>query len=81
MTVPTYEGIVENGRIRLLEDVVLPEKAKVYVVVPEVVVELPPLPPVVHVRSPRLANPSHAARFQKTVHNDSEDARPWGVMR
>src|SRR3712207_6865668 len=31
MALLTVEGVVENGRIRLREDVALPEKAKVYV--------------------------------------------------
>ncbi|HEX8070554.1 MAG TPA: hypothetical protein VF546_11420 [Pyrinomonadaceae bacterium] len=31
-----YEGTVENGQVRLAEDIRLPEKAKVYVVVPDV---------------------------------------------
>lgn len=73
MKVPTYEGIVENGRIRLLEDVVLPERAKVYVIVPEVVVELPALPSVVHVRSPRLAHPEQAKDYVKEVRDASDE--------
>jgi predicted DNA-binding antitoxin AbrB/MazE fold protein len=32
--VATFEGIVENGRIRLPAEVDLPEKTKVYVVIP-----------------------------------------------
>jgi hypothetical protein len=35
MTITTYEGIVEKGRIRLKSGVRLPEKFKVYVIVPE----------------------------------------------
>ncbi len=33
MSVTTFQGIVENGQVRLPADVNLPEKAKVYVVV------------------------------------------------
>lgn len=72
-TIPSYKGVVENGRIKLPPDVVLPEGAKVYVVVPEVVVDLPPPPPVVHIRSPRLADPSEAARFEMTVAQEDRD--------
>jgi hypothetical protein len=32
----TYEGHVENGQIKLDEDVKLPERAKVFVVLPEI---------------------------------------------
>ncbi len=68
MTVPTYEGVVENGRIKLPPGVALPENAIVYVVVPEVVVDLPALPKIIHMRSPRLAHPEQAADFIKEVH-------------
>ena len=33
MTIATYEGVVEKGKIRLKSRVKLPENAKVYVVV------------------------------------------------
>lgn len=36
MSVTTYQGTVENGRVRLAGDVRLPENAKVYVIVPDV---------------------------------------------
>jgi hypothetical protein len=35
MPVKTFQGTVENGRVRLAGDVQLPENAKVYVVVPD----------------------------------------------
>ena len=35
MPVTTFQGTVENGQVRLADDVHLPEKAKVYVVVPD----------------------------------------------
>jgi broad specificity polyphosphatase/5'/3'-nucleotidase SurE len=35
MSVTTYQGVVENGRVRLAGDIRLPENAKVYVVVPD----------------------------------------------
>ena len=35
MTLSTFEGIVENGQIRLRDNVTLPENTKVYVIIPE----------------------------------------------
>jgi hypothetical protein len=35
MPVTTFSGTVEDGQVRLAENVRLPEKAKVYVVVPD----------------------------------------------
>ena len=40
MSVVTYEGIVENGQIRLTTEARLPEHAKAYVIVPDAT-ELP----------------------------------------
>lgn len=65
MKVATFQSIVENGQIRLSEDVHLPEKAKVYVVVPELEV-----PSTIHLRSPGLANPQQAEEFKKVVINE-----------
>ena len=58
----TFQGVVENGRIRLAPDVHLPEKAMVYVVVPEFTV-----PEVGTIGSPRLAYPEQAVDFEKVV--------------
>jgi hypothetical protein len=62
MGVLTVEGVVENGQIRLREGVTLPEKTKVYVVVPEA-----DAPPRACVYSPGLARPEQAAEFTKEV--------------
>lgn len=35
MQVPTFQGVVENGQIQFETDVALPEKTRVYIVVPE----------------------------------------------
>ena len=69
MAVLTYEGTVENGQIRLRDDVTLPEHATVYVVIPahEGGVRA-------HVRSPRLARPEQAAFFAKEVVEVPADA-------
>ena len=62
MSVTTFEGVVENGQIHLAADVCLPEKAKVYVVVPNGAV-----PPPAFMASPRLAHPNDAIAFKKEV--------------
>jgi|ERR1043165_16390 hypothetical protein len=62
MKVTTLSGIVENGQIRLIDNVRLPEKATVYVVIPGVEV-----PAVVSIHSPRLVHPEQAADFKKEV--------------
>lgn len=67
MALASFEGIVENGQIRLHGDVKLPEHARVYVVVPEFETTR-----ASHVYSPRLAHPDHAGDFTKEV------SVPWG---
>jgi hypothetical protein len=62
MGVATFEGIVEDGQIRLNPNVHLPERTKVYVVVPDFEGK-----PVVHIFSPRLANPEQTGDFKKEV--------------
>ncbi len=69
MTILTVEGIVENGRIRLPEDVELPEQTRVYVVIPTL-----DRPSQARVWSPRLVNPEHAAYFAKKVTEVPADA-------
>lgn len=61
MSVQTFEGLVENGRIRLLEDAVLPDKTRVYVVVPGAE------PRAARLWSPRLADPAQASDFRMQV--------------
>ena len=70
MGVVTLEGIVEQGQIKLTDNVRLPEQTKVYVVVPDAQA----MPPV-HVRTPRLADPKQAADFALEVVESSPDAR------
>lgn len=62
MKVATFEAIVENGQIRLPPSVRLPEKAKVYVVIPGI-----EAPSAAFIGSPRLARPEQASDFQKEV--------------
>jgi len=62
MKVTTYEGFVEGGQVKLTGDVHLPEKTKVYVVVPEVETRAVPL-----VASPRLKHPEDVKDFDKKI--------------
>lgn len=69
MKIATYEATAENGQIKLSEPVRLPERARVYVVVPGV-----EQAPRIHVASPRLARPEQAADFVKEVTLEPRDA-------
>ncbi|MCK6560833.1 hypothetical protein HUU39_10055 [candidate division KSB1 bacterium] len=62
MKVLAYEGIVDNGLIRLEENVQLPEKTRVYVIVPDWEAKR-----VAHVYSPRLVHPEQAKDFVKEM--------------
>jgi predicted DNA-binding antitoxin AbrB/MazE fold protein len=63
MSASTFEGVVEQGQIKLDSDVRLPEGTKVYVVVPGVEIEAER----VHLYSPRLAHPEQAADFELEI--------------
>jgi hypothetical protein len=69
MAILTLEGTVENGQIRLRDDVALPEHTKVYVVIPAL-----ESGPQAHIRSPRLAHPEQAAYFAKEMIEVPADA-------
>jgi hypothetical protein len=62
MSLAAFEGVVENGQIKLDEGVRLPEKARVFVLIPglEVVGRG-------RIVSPRLAHPEQAADFAMEV--------------
>jgi len=64
MSLATFEAVVENGQIKLPENVHVPERTRVYVVVPG-----PVDPGVAKVMSPRLADPKQAKDFDMTVMN------------
>lgn len=70
MNVATYEGVVENGMVRLPDSIHLPERAKVYVVVPNGGAESSPA----MIRSPRLVRPEQAEEFKKEVIREIDDA-------
>ena len=62
--------VVENGCVHLPADAMLPEKSKVYVVVPGM-----ELPRTVHIWSPRLVNPEQARDFVKEVLPEDSNAQ------
>jgi hypothetical protein len=62
MNVATFEGIVENGQIKLPENVRVPERTKVYVVIPGA-----GQPSATRLMSPRLAHAEQAQDFKVTV--------------
>jgi hypothetical protein len=61
MSVLTFQGVVENGQIRLLDGAALPDKTKVYVVVRDTASRVPRL------WSPRLVERGQAADFRMQV--------------
>lgn len=69
MQVTTFEGIIENGQIKLTTKVNLPEKTKVYVVVPGLETER-----VVHIYSPRLVHPEQIADFKIEIVEEHPNA-------
>ncbi|MCI0610489.1 MAG: hypothetical protein L0Z71_15685 [Anaerolineae bacterium] len=72
MTVTTYEGVVEKGKIRLKAGVKLPENAKVYVIVPDLKTDKKK---VIQILSPRLVRREDATRFKMTVTEEKPNAR------
>ncbi len=60
MSAATFEGVVEQGQIKLNSEVRLPDGTKVYIVVPEMEVEATSM----NLRSPRLSHPEQAADFE-----------------
>ena len=62
MPLTAVEGVVENGNIRLNENVLLPENARVFVIVTDA-----PLSKVPRIRSPHFVDPAQAAQFRKQV--------------
>jgi len=69
MKVTSFEATVENGVIKLPEHVQLPEKTRVYVVIPGDDAQ-----PAYYVGRPRLVYPEQAADFVKEVTEEPKDA-------
>jgi hypothetical protein len=68
--VKTYQGVVDNGIIRLDPEIRLPENLQVFVVVPETGDERP-----LQIRSPRLVHRNQLPDFAKEVREAEGDAR------
>lgn len=62
MQVTAYEGIIENGQIRLKTNVNLPEKTIVYVIIPGHETRR-----IAHVYSPRHMHPEQSPDFKKEI--------------
>ncbi len=71
MLVTAIEGVVENGKIRLREELSLAENTRVYVIVADL--HATPTPP--QIRTPRLADTKQAADFRKQVMEIPLDAQ------
>ncbi|HEY0072133.1 MAG TPA: hypothetical protein VGE04_19395 [Chloroflexia bacterium] len=69
MSIITFEGVIDNGQVRLKDNVRLPDNTRVYVLVPDIQVE-----EVAHIYSPRLAHPEQAADFKLEVTEEASDA-------
>jgi hypothetical protein len=65
----TYEGIIENGRVTLPPNTDIPDKTRVYVLVPGAETQ-----PTLHVATPRLVHPEQAKDFEMQVTEDTADA-------
>ena len=64
MSITTYEGVVEKGKIRLKSGVKLPENAKVYVIVPDLQMQNKK---TARVLTPRLTHRKQAGDFKMKV--------------
>ena len=62
MSVLTLEGVVENGQIRVHSNIPLPEHARVFIVIPDVLAKQG-----AHLYSPRLVLREQAADFKLDV--------------
>lgn len=69
MAMLTVEGVFENGRSRLSDNVALPEHTKVYVVIPDVEAK-----PLAYSGNPRLVRPEQAGDFAKQIIEAPADA-------
>ena len=72
MTILTYEGVVEKGKIRLKAGVKLPENARVYVIIPDLKLDEKK---VIRMLTPRLVNRQQAADFKMQVTKVKPNAR------
>ncbi|MCK6622061.1 MAG: hypothetical protein HUU32_09300 [Calditrichaceae bacterium] len=69
MKVAAFEGVVKNGQVQLAAGVRLPDKTKVYVIVPGFESKR-----MIYIASPRLVHPGQAADFKKEIIEANPDA-------
>jgi len=65
----TYEGVVENGHVKLPPDADIPDKTRVYVLVPDLETRR-----TFNIPGARLVHPEQAKDFEKQVIEDTTDA-------
>ena len=65
----TYEGVVENGQVKLPADADIPDQTRVYVLVPDADAQR-----THYIASPRLVHREQAKDFEKQVIEDVTDA-------
>jgi len=69
MGIMTLEGVVERNRIRLKDNIRLPQKTTVYVIVPDVQVKQ-----FARIIAPRLARPEQVTNFMMEIVQEPADA-------
>ena len=69
MSILALEAVVDHGSIRLPPDVKLPDKTRVYIIVPANLAQ-----PKARITSPRLAHPEQASDFVMDVSEEDGDA-------
>lgn len=69
MQIIAFEGVIENGQIRLKTKIKLPEKTKVYVIIPG-----SESSPIKRIMSPRLAHPEEIGDFTKEIIEEPPNA-------
>ena len=65
----TYEGVVENGHVTLPPDADIPDRTRVYVLVPDLETRR-----TFSIPGARLVHPEQAKDFEMTVIEDTPDA-------
>ncbi len=70
MNLKMFEGVVEQGQIKLPPTVRLPDHTKVYIIAPDALIEK-----TAHIHSPRLKNPAQAADFKMEVIDGASDVK------
>lgn len=69
MTITTYEGIVEKGKIRLRHDIRLPDNTRIYVVVPDLQTK-----ETSRIMTPRLVHRKQVSDFKMEISEDNSNA-------